>query len=346
MCELPAAANGSVDSRKERHMSTHFRLLQLGGLAVAAGCLLLTTALAQQPAGRAAHLYQAYPEGDLPRGAYLLVGDPQGGLAFADAAELSPYWIGVGCEPASAALRAQLKLPEDEGLVVLSVAENSPAAAAGLQVNDVLLAAGDTPLKSVADLVRVVDNAKETDITFKLLRGGESTTLVIRPAKRPDAAALAPVPAAPGTGVGRAARALRWLAPGVVMGRELFLPKDMSVTITVEHGKPARIAVKKGDQSWEVEQDKLNELPPEIRGPVQGLLMSMPRLAAGIVPPSVEVEVFGEGEPPNGGAPARIFRWLAPNAQDAQLEQRLDELKRQIDELRKAIEELNKKQAE
>lgn len=312
------------------------RWLQLGGLAVAAGCLCFPAAVAaQEPADVVSEFEYLFPQADSEGGLFAIGG--AGG-------ELSPYWIGVGCEPVPAVLRAQLKLPEGEGLVVVDVAEGSPAAAAGLQVNDVLLAAGDKPLKSVADLVSVVSEAKETDITFKLLRGGEGTTLVVRPAKRPEPAAVGVVP--PGQRAGRAAaRAFQWLAPGVVVGEGLFVPKDMSVTITLEHGKPARFAIKKGDKSWEVEQDKLNDLPPDVRGPVQGLLLTMPRLAAGIKAPPMKIEVFEEPFRPDAPpTPPRVFRWLQTQPGDPQIERRLDELKRQIDELRRAIEELSKKQ--
>lgn len=317
------------------------RLFKVCGLAVAAACLLLPTAsVAQQPGPKPPVLIFLQEAKDVsavePQGAAFAFGS--GGV------ETSDYWIGVGCEPVPAVLQAQLKLPEGEGLVVVTVAEDSPAAAAGIQVNDVLLAAADKPLKSVADLVSAVDQAKETEIHIKLLRAGETKTLAVRPAKRPEEAQQPRLPGWPEGMPGPFARAFQWLAPGVVVGQKLFVPKDMSVTITVEHGKPARIAVKKGEKSWEVEQDKLNDLPPEVRGPVQGLLLSMPQLAAGIAPNElgIVVQPFQPGE----GAMPRAFRWLQRQPGDAQIEQRLDELKRQIDELQRAVEELSKKQAE
>lgn len=321
------------------------RLLKVCGLAVAAGCLLLPTgSVAQQPDSEAAALEL------LPALEKVSAVEPLAGSALVPGgAPASAYWIGVGCEPVPAVLQAQLKLPEGEGLAVVTVAEGSPAAAAGIQVNDVLLAAGDQPLKSVADLVSAVDEAKEREINIKLLRAGETMTLTVRPAKRPEEAQQRRRAQFPEGMPGRFHRAFQWLGPAVVVGGELFVPKDMSVSITVEHGKPARIAVKKGEKSWEVEQDKLNDLPPEVRGPVQGLLLSMPRLAAGIAPPAIELEVQ---EPlpflPGGPAEARrVFRWFQPQPGDAKIEQQLDELMRQVVELRRAIEEeLRKKQAE
>ncbi|MCL6504822.1 MAG: PDZ domain-containing protein [Pirellulales bacterium] len=314
-----------------------FGRLHAVALVCAAACLYVVgVAAAQEP--RAGEDFSEFFPG-LPQP--VLFGAGTGGE------QASPYWIGVGCEPAPAVLRAQLKLAEDEGLVVVSVSEGSPAAAAGVQVNDVLVAAGDKPLKSVADLVRVVDEAKEAEITLKVVRGGEARTLAVRPAKRPEQAfgGIPAPPAAGGEWPARVGRALQFVAPGVVVGGELFVPKDMSVTITLEHNKPARFVVKKGDKTWEVEQDKLNDLPPEVRGPVQGLLLTMPRLAAGVMAPRALVEMEVVPEPATPAVP-RVFRWFQAQQQDEQLEQRLEELKQQIDELRRAIEELSKKQAE
>ena len=48
-------------------------------------------------------------------------------------------WLGVGVEESSEALAAQLDLKPGEGLVVTYVSTNSPAAAAGLKKNDVLV---------------------------------------------------------------------------------------------------------------------------------------------------------------------------------------------------------------
>jgi hypothetical protein len=55
------------------------------------------------------------------------------------AASRAGPWLGVDSAEASAALDAQLGLHHGEGLVVVDVVTNSPAAKAGLQKNDVLI---------------------------------------------------------------------------------------------------------------------------------------------------------------------------------------------------------------
>ena len=54
--------------------------------------------------------------------------------------ELGQYWLGVECLPVMPALRAQLNLPEKQGLLVAAVAPESPAASAGIKQHDILLA--------------------------------------------------------------------------------------------------------------------------------------------------------------------------------------------------------------
>jgi S1-C subfamily serine protease len=99
------------------------------------------------------------------------------------------YWLGLSVGPADSSLRSQLKLG-DVGLVVHDVYAGTPAQAAGLKSNDVLLEIkakdANTPLKLREDLIRVV-NAVGPDavpVQVKLLREGQEQTLSATPAKR------------------------------------------------------------------------------------------------------------------------------------------------------------------
>ena len=69
-------------------------------------------------------------------------------------------------------MRAAVGLPERDGLLVRGVLDDSPAATAGLQRGDLLIAAGDTPLTSADDLFEALDTATDT-LTLRLLRGTE-----------------------------------------------------------------------------------------------------------------------------------------------------------------------------
>ena len=49
-------------------------------------------------------------------------------------------------------------------------------------------------------------------------------------------------------------------------------PKDLSVQINKEGGQPAKIHVKRGDKEWDVTEEKLAELPGDIKHHVEELL--------------------------------------------------------------------------
>ena len=82
-------------------------------------------------------------------------------------ATASQYWIGLSVEPAG----PKLELPGHQGLTVREVMPESPAAKAGIKAHDMILNAGDRPLKSVQDLVQAVQQAKEKDLVLELIRG-------------------------------------------------------------------------------------------------------------------------------------------------------------------------------
>ena len=105
---------------------------------------------------------------------------------------------GMSLASADEALRSQLKLPKDEGLLVASVDIGSAAALAGIQLNDVLLHLGDPHPKGVA-LGRPEDLEKglklftgETPLT--LLRGGRRVTIMIQPHVQVSLGPLQPNP--------------------------------------------------------------------------------------------------------------------------------------------------------
>jgi hypothetical protein len=98
---------------------------------------------------------------------------------------LSEYWIGVDGTSADAALRAQLEVPQGQGLLINQVVKDSPAARAGLKQYDLLLTCLDTPLAEIADLARIVEEKKETALPLKLIRGGKRIEIEVIPQRRP-----------------------------------------------------------------------------------------------------------------------------------------------------------------
>ncbi len=94
---------------------------------------------------------------------------------------LPPLLIGVQVEAPAETLRSQLKLYEDEGIVVTEVVEESPAAEAGIQVHDILLRAGEHRLSDLGDLRAAVQSSGGESMSFVLMRGGEEQSLQVTP---------------------------------------------------------------------------------------------------------------------------------------------------------------------
>jgi hypothetical protein len=252
-------------------------------------------------------------------------------------AELGEYWVGVVCSQADATLRAQMTLPDKQGLVVEQVSPDSPAAKAGIQANDVLLKANDKPLEKVSDLIAVIKQVKDAKIAFQLVRAGKQQTIAVAPAKRP-AGALPPgltfelgkgereqiedllKKALPGD---QKTLRFQFLNPGMILppGAPLppgqKLPEDMSITITREGSKPAQITVKQGEEKWEGTEKDLAKAPEKFR----------PYVAQMLPYGRIGIQAFTVPVPPPG--PEGVGR-------------QLQDMNRQINEMRKAMEEMRK----
>lgn len=93
-------------------------------------------------------------------------------------------WLGVGAEevllPAPAAKSLGLSAPR--GVAVRSVEPASPAALAGVQAADVIVALGGKPVASVADLHKQLGaQAIGANLALSVVRGGRRLELSVRP---------------------------------------------------------------------------------------------------------------------------------------------------------------------
>ena len=91
------------------------------------------------------------------------------------------YWIGVSVGPVEPALHSQLRIPDGRGLIALEVVADSPAARAGLRVNDILLGYDGVPLSDQAQLTKLVQARGEKAANVELMRQGGQQVLVITP---------------------------------------------------------------------------------------------------------------------------------------------------------------------
>ncbi len=262
--------------------------------------------------------------------------------------ELSDYWLGLECRPVPPVLRAQLKLPDDRGIVVGQVVPESPAVAAGIEQYDVLVGAAGTPLANLQDLIDAVDASKDKPLALDLIRAGKSTKVKVTPVKRPEshfpqARPEGPRQApqewmkryldrfAPGEWGERPWR-FRFWGPGTILPSdaepEAQMPGNLQVTIHRSGDKPAKIIVKRGDEKWEVTEDRLGELPDDVRPHVERMLGCKARGGDRSGPyefvPEWPVPQW-EGRPGPG----------APGA----LEKRMEEINRRLEELRKSFDQ-------
>ena len=90
--------------------------------------------------------------------------------------------LGVGLAPGDVArqLRASVGLADREGLLVRSVAPDSPADRAGVRAGDLITRAGDADVATVDDLHAALDGARgEQRLSLHLVRGAEETDVTV-----------------------------------------------------------------------------------------------------------------------------------------------------------------------
>ena len=107
---------------------------------------------------------------------------PKGGEAQGE----GKPWLGIRAEEASSALRAQLGLEDNEGVVVADVVEDGPAEKAGLMVNDILLKCEGKPVGSPRELEEALAGRTAGDVVVvEYLRRGQLGEAEVRLENRP-----------------------------------------------------------------------------------------------------------------------------------------------------------------
>lgn len=287
------------------------------------------------------------------------------------AVEQGEYWLGIQCFPVMPALRSQLGLPEKQGLLVVHVAPEGPAAKAGIVQHDVLLRIGEKPLAEPRDLVEAIEASKGAKLKIELVRGGKPQTLEATPAKRPERAAAKSAKSAlvledadwitvqrwmegmaPRVGVAaQPPMRFRIFHPGAIVPRDVLiekpLPAGMSIVVSKEGDQPAKINVKRGNERWELTEKELEKLPPDVRPHVDRMLGRSVLSIAGTVQsldfvPSVTATATASSASEGRFATPTQAAPFAPR--DLGLEKRLDEMNRRMDQLLKAFEEFKKQQ--
>lgn len=229
---------------------------------------------------------------------------PRGGLiATARVNGEAPFAIGVSLDELPEVVKSQLKL--ERGLVVTHVLEKSPAEAAGVKKNDLILSAGGADVKTPADVVAAVAKAETNPLALVLLREGKEVKVEVKPDAKAkvnsvvipgggDLALLAKafeqaLPAGAPPAIVEGGNVIR-LHPGVIHSRMKLdaLPAGVKVTITKEGDQPAKVTIEKGEQKWEGAEDKLDEAPEELRAIGKQALGREARIELGVQAPHVK----------------------------------------------------------
>ena len=233
-------------------------------------------------------------------------------------AEQPKYWIGLLCIDVSDALRAQLNLEANVGLLIDAVTEDSPASKQGLERTDILLSvrlAAEPPeklsrkLSQVGDLVKIIQEAETKPLQFEILRRGVRKTIEVTPVER-------------STQIGNVLlggilsddteRRIHVVTPNtndirMFIAGPMFesarksppLPEGVLMEFHQVVGETEKVIVKKGDQKWETSVEEVAKLPDEIRvivlqqllarrsGPVPPIAVFPPNFTAPPVPPIV-----------------------------------------------------------
>ena len=96
-------------------------------------------------------------------------------------------FIGIAVQPVALGPKivAKYKLSRNDALVVVSVANGSPAESAGITIGDVLIEAGGTPLARPTDLLDALSTVADGgSLEMRRLRGGAVDTIKVKPADR------------------------------------------------------------------------------------------------------------------------------------------------------------------
>jgi hypothetical protein len=158
-----------------------------------------------------------------------------------------------------------------------------------------------------------------------------------------------------------------FIAAGADLGR-LELPENMTIKIE-RHGKePAKIAVNRGDEKWEITEDQLENLPADLRplverslgsgpwtmplppmhGAPMGAGMHFEALPEGAVPGRrMRIKGFVQGEDHPDGPPRDHLKatpapppGAVPAGVSPEMMKRLEQLDRRLEQLQKEIRQL------
>lgn len=191
--------NGTYVQVREGRVSVHS-----SPDAAGSGSVMQSTSSRSSPEGGT--ITSVVTERNGQRVARQIIVSKDGEVTLSDSSSASPKkeppapvtgggWLGVHTVPLSDALRAQVDVPNGEGILVEFVAADGPAAKAGVLTNDILLSLNGTAIAGVEPFREQLRSSKEGQTAeLRCLRKGKpltvTATLSARPADAPPGGAV------------------------------------------------------------------------------------------------------------------------------------------------------------
>ena len=95
-------------------------------------------------------------------------------------------WLGVALSTVDPLLAAAENLSVDEGAIIVELVADSPAEAAGLRVNDIIIRFGGKEINNVADIIQAIRSCQVgEDVEIIFVRGEDTKTTSARLVERP-----------------------------------------------------------------------------------------------------------------------------------------------------------------
>ena len=147
--------------------------------------------------------------------------------------------IGVGTIQLTKQLAEYFGIADGKGVLVTSVADDSPAAKAGLKAGDVIIAIDGEKVEGAGDVARGINKKKEGDVTLTVIRNKNQRTITVTPKDTP-------MPQ-PGAVIGQGGRTI--VIPRVELGEipemNIQIPRiELPATPEIKVVVPKKIRVK------------------------------------------------------------------------------------------------------
>ena len=259
-----------------------------------------------------------------------------------DQSLISDYWIGVQCEPVEESTYSPGESPGITvsirgGVKVNEVIPDGAAEEAGLKRGDVLLRFGNSELKSLNDVFKVVGEAETNETSIVLIRDGKMITKKITPKHRPKNEQ---------TKIKGAYNVEQLNLPNLETAyrfvlSEKQLPEGYTLNIELKANEDIGITVKKDHLEWKVDEDEIEKLPSEIQELSTSIVESCKPYTK-----SQNTILWNAQSNYKNALHKAVLLEVAPTSKTKEPNVQLADVQRQLLELTKAVSQLQEEMAQ